>query len=441
MSTQFQSIKATILALLAASSALQAVPVITSITTTDNEVTLIVQDDGTFQQFELQASLNLEAGTWGPIQDIASIPLGQNRYRLVVPRSAANKEFYRVIGRFLGSELDLDGDGLDNDRETNILGTDPNRFDTDSDGFSDATEVALGTDPLDLNSFPELAGLPAIDFEEPISSTEEGNGTHSITLKATQPFTGQVYLSVNERSSAVQGEDYANVPTSVMMSGDTLTFEINILDDLNIRPSRQLILDLSTNPPGGAYRAGGSVTHTINIADNDAYWFGTLRDNLTERTFRLCVVQNATTTQASFVSGQSDGLPTPDGGASSLSTGLIPDKDLDGETQEIWPVDAITFQLEPENFSLSITRLPSLNNGIITERLVRSLTLNANPATVPGQSVRNLSILGSYTEVISHADNPEETTYLNRILNGTFSLIREVAAAPAVNSPYDPTDD
>ena len=425
---------------LAGSATLQAVPVITAISSTDTEVTLTVQDDGTFEQFNIEASLDLEAGTWGPISSITSVPLGQNRYRLTVAKSAADREFYRVIGRFLGTALDLDGDGLDNDRETNELGTDPNKFDTDGDGFSDATEIALGTDPLDIDDFPELASLPSVDFAEPISLVEEGTLTHTVTLNASPSHTGQVYLAVNPRSSAVQGIDYTSVPTSVFMSGSTATFDIEIIDDLQIRPSRQLIIDLNTDPPGEAYRAGGSVTHTINIADNDAYWFGTLRDDLTERTFRLCIVKDATTTQANFVSGQSDGLPEADSGASSLSTGVIPVENLVGDPQEIWPADSIVFDLDPANFSVSIDDLPSLNNGLLTDRLVRSLTLSSTPATEAGHSVRNLSILGSYTEVISHADDPL-TTYLNRTLTGTFSLIREVAAAPAVNSPYNPLDD
>ncbi len=43
---------------------------------------------------------------------------------------------------------DRDGDGLFDDDEVQVYGTNPDRFDTDSDGVGDGEEVFLGTDPL-----------------------------------------------------------------------------------------------------------------------------------------------------------------------------------------------------------------------------------------------------------------------------------------------------
>jgi hypothetical protein len=46
--------------------------------------------------------------------------------------------------------VDSDGDGLSDDSETNVFGTDPNNADTDGGGAEDGLEVLLyGTDPLD----------------------------------------------------------------------------------------------------------------------------------------------------------------------------------------------------------------------------------------------------------------------------------------------------
>lgn len=49
----------------------------------------------------------------------------------------------------LGATIDSDGDGLTDDDEINIHGTDPNNPDTDGDGFNDGVEVSMGTLPLD----------------------------------------------------------------------------------------------------------------------------------------------------------------------------------------------------------------------------------------------------------------------------------------------------
>jgi hypothetical protein len=56
--------------------------------------------------------------------------------------------------------LDRDGDGLSDAAEVYIYGTDPDLFDTDGDGVSDGIEVALGTNPLDKGSSPEVAQIP-----------------------------------------------------------------------------------------------------------------------------------------------------------------------------------------------------------------------------------------------------------------------------------------
>ena len=69
---------------------------------------------------------------------------------------------YVRIGKI---DPDDDNDGLGNSVETNTgifvgagdTGTDPNNEDTDNDGFLDGVEVAFGTNPNDVNDFPEPA--------------------------------------------------------------------------------------------------------------------------------------------------------------------------------------------------------------------------------------------------------------------------------------------
>ena len=55
-----------------------------------------------------------------------------------------------VATAFAGS----DGDGLSDDDEINIYGTDPFNPDTDGDGAGDGVEVNAGYDPLDSGDCP-----------------------------------------------------------------------------------------------------------------------------------------------------------------------------------------------------------------------------------------------------------------------------------------------
>jgi hypothetical protein len=66
--------------------------------------------------------------------------------------------------------LDTDLDGLTDQGEIQIYKTDPNKADTDNDGYDDGVEVLAGTDPLDPKSFP---GSPVV--AENVVATEQSS--------------------------------------------------------------------------------------------------------------------------------------------------------------------------------------------------------------------------------------------------------------------------
>lgn len=70
-----------------------------------------------------------------------------------------------------GPAGDIDGDGLGNDRESE-LGTDPTLADTDGDGVGDGDEVAADTDPLNQDSFADADGDLVPDAVEAADGTD-----------------------------------------------------------------------------------------------------------------------------------------------------------------------------------------------------------------------------------------------------------------------------
>jgi hypothetical protein len=73
-----------------------------------------------------------------------------------------------LLGGFLAQRMttstraqrpDSDGDGLFDDDETNVYGTNPGVYDSDGDGVGDGEEVYLGTDPLTPAGVGCAAGL------------------------------------------------------------------------------------------------------------------------------------------------------------------------------------------------------------------------------------------------------------------------------------------
>ena len=56
------------------------------------------------------------------------------------------------------------------------LGTDPNNADSDGDRFSDGSEVAAGTDPLDQNELPEGESLSVPGLVSDTTDDSDGDG-------------------------------------------------------------------------------------------------------------------------------------------------------------------------------------------------------------------------------------------------------------------------
>lgn len=409
-----------------------------------------LREDAT-TNFEAQHSANIKSWTGVPSGTVTPHATIAHRYVLTAPDPGTERKFYRVVGYSTTAE-DSDGDGLSNTFE-GTLGTLSNRADTDGDGFDDGTEFANGTDPNLANSFPTQATLPVVAFEASQSPAYEGDGTHSVPVLISPSYSGTLYYTITDQAArALDPVNYTPVSGTVSASGDSATITFPVTDDLVVSPLRLFFIDLSKNPPGNAYRPAGKVTHTVCLFDNDAYWSGTLIDAVTQRNFRVRILQNASTKKVAFVSGTSDGLITnPDG--ESQSTGIIPDKDINGNPTNVFEDASAIFSLT--NFSATTPALPAEAGGFLGNvPLKRTLSLTAD-TTDTSHSIRTattsdptdpldppparpneiLAIRGSFTETISHRTNPD-ITYLDAVASGFFTLTKDLPRKPALTSPF-----
>lgn len=431
----------------AISCSLHAEPLITGIEITDDQVVVTFEEDVPNVQQELQWNPDLDPNNWSTDTSAILQNMGGNIFTFTLDRSAADREFYRIIGTLIaGTELDRDGDGLANILEESFtananspLFSDPDKFDTDGDGFSDAVEYSYGTSPNDANSKPDQGALPQVQFAESVSSTTEGLASHSVSLSIAQNYSGPIFYSISTRSTASSPEDFGVVSGTTTASGGSATISIPITDNLAISDhERLIIIDLTKKPSGNAYRPAGRVTHVVCLGDNDSYWNGVLVDGLSERNFRLCIQQNQSIQQAAFVSGSSDGLLDADNGSSSQSTGVIPDTDLMGSPTEIFPASGVAFS--NTLFSAQSPELLATTSGFLgTTELKRNIFLTSNPSMDAAHNITDSTILGKFIETVSHIADPNDPsppTYLNNTVEGLFILTKDIPLSAETDSPF-----
>ncbi|MGJ8723557.1 MAG: thrombospondin type 3 repeat-containing protein [Roseibacillus sp.] len=403
-------------------------PCITDVSITATQVIVTFEEDGPNNQFEIQRNPDLDPNNWSTDLSATLSPPVSGVRTYTLSRNAADKEFFQIIGNFLGTGLDPDGDGLPTTFE-NTLGTDGTKFDTDGDGFNDGFEYASGTDPNDINSFPANSTGPRISFAETTHLVTEGDGVVNLQLETepgSPPYTGPVTFTVLSFSTAIENTDYTL--TSPSMSGTSGTFPVNLIDN-GIISKRMRILSIQIENSVGNYARGSNFETSLIIDENDAFWSGVLKDGYCETSFRLRQVITNGVNQFAFVAGSVfDGLPAnPDAtvGSSDQSAGIIP----------IGQHIATSVTQTSSTFDLTSPLIPVARTSLFGEglSLVRLLEFSA-VGSAPDGLVTDLVIGGTYTETIS--DPSGENPHLNVNKTGTFAIARQGVLPPEISPTF-----
>lgn len=166
----------------------------------------------------------------------------------------------------LQTSVDTDGDGLFDDDETLIHGTNPNLADTDGDGVDDGDEVGAGSDALNDNDF---------DGDTMLNSVE--------TSGSANPWQGGVYATVPGETTAWDNAD---------SDGDG----VDDWDEINAGTGSAYLTDPNNaDTDGDLFSDGDEITYVTDPTDSGSkpsdwvrdiigYW--EFENNLEERSGR-----------------------------------------------------------------------------------------------------------------------------------------------------------
>ncbi|MGC6447500.1 MAG: InlB B-repeat-containing protein, partial [Rubripirellula sp.] len=140
--------------------------------------------------------------------EITGLNTGSDNEFFVVARDPSGNisnqsDTVTVAATFVEDERDPDGDGLTNYQELVVFRTDPNRSDSDDDGYDDGQEVEEGSDPVSSDSFPTRT-LTVLDV---VNGSVSGEGVYALGSQATItaiPDLGHLFVSWSGSASGAQ---------------------------------------------------------------------------------------------------------------------------------------------------------------------------------------------------------------------------------------------
>jgi len=164
---------------------------------------------------------------------------------------------------YFGGTTDTDNDGLPNDKEINIYKTDPNKADTDGDGYIDGEEVYNSYSPLQKTIIPDKNLANRLKGKILLQSQERGEAWYIYPKNQKRYYLGRpndAFDIMRNLGLGITDKDLAKIPKNT----DAWTDKTGIADKL----VGQIVLQVEKN--GEAYY--------INPTDKKRYYLGRPND-------------------------------------------------------------------------------------------------------------------------------------------------------------------
>lgn len=118
--------------------------------------------------------------------------------------------------------LDTDNDGLSDGDEVNKYNTDPLKADTDGDGINDSDEIYLGLDPLNPNTY----GVPDAEYIFDVTLSEDSEAMSEINKDNDYKLSIEITAAGNvENNIDVKESDYSETIKNSAIVGKTFDIE------------------------------------------------------------------------------------------------------------------------------------------------------------------------------------------------------------------------
>jgi hypothetical protein len=234
-----------------------------------------------YGQMSKKYRVSIDVGLFTSVA-LSGLTIGQTYFFAVTAYDTpGNESAFSAETVYTVPAVDTDGDGLTDEEELTVYGTDPTRADTDGDGIPDGVEQSQGSDPADPDSISESCGTRQVVFAVNAGGPGYTAGDGTVYQVDTQysggaTFTTSASIAGTADDRLYQSERYGNFSYSIPVSNGAYVVTLKFAEiywaevgqrvfDVLIE-GREVISNLDLIAQGGRYTAY-DVAISVMVSD------------------------------------------------------------------------------------------------------------------------------------------------------------------------------